>query len=178
MQRLCTMQEALETNILTDHPLTSILKHAHELSLIHTHTRMNYTHTHTHTHIHTPTLYFKYRNFWRSMIPNACIHKLSSSSHSHLRKYGDNHPCRSDQVMPLSEAAGLANHPTTKQGHTGVEGNRHTQAWNTFFCPKDHEKGRPGVQLLLAPWGFFQVESHQWLKNWHSCGYSARRLAL
>ena len=27
-------------------------------------------------------------------------------------------------------------------------------------------------------WDFFGVESYQWLKNWHSSGYPARRLAL
>ena len=27
-------------------------------------------------------------------------------------------------------------------------------------------------------WDFFRVKSYQWLKNWHSSGYPARRLAL
>ena len=34
-----------------------------------------------------------------------------------------------------------------------------------------------GVQIPLAM-GFFQVKSYQWLKNWHSSAYPARRLAL
>ena len=37
--------------------------------------------------------------------------------------------------------------------------------------------GRSQVQIPLAT-GFFQVESYQWLINWHSSGYPARRLAL
>ena len=40
------------------------------------------------------------------------------------------------------------------------------------------ENGRPWVWFLLAPWGFFWVESYQWLKNWHSCSYPVRHLAL
>ena len=30
------------------------------------------------------------------------------------------------------------------------------------------ESGRSGVRILLALWGFFQVESYQRLKTWHS----------
>ena len=36
---------------------------------------------------------------------------------------------------------------------------------------------RSGVRIPLAT-GFFRVESYQWLKNWHSSGYPAWRLAL
>ena len=39
------------------------------------------------------------------------------------------------------------------------------------------ETGRSGVRIQFVT-GFFQVESYQWLKNWHSSGYPARRLAL
>ena len=34
----------------------------------------------------------------------------------------------------------------------------------------------PGFESRLRD--FFGVESYQWLKNWHSSGYPARRLAL
>ena len=37
--------------------------------------------------------------------------------------------------------------------------------------------GRSGLRIPLVT-GFFRVESYQWLKNWHSSGYPARRLAL
>ena len=37
--------------------------------------------------------------------------------------------------------------------------------------------GRSGFRIPLGT-GFFRVESFQWLKNWHSSGYPARRLAL
>ena len=37
--------------------------------------------------------------------------------------------------------------------------------------------GRSGVQIPHVT-GFFRVESYQWIKNWHSGGYPARRLAL
>ena len=37
--------------------------------------------------------------------------------------------------------------------------------------------GRSGVRIQLAT-GFFQVVSYQWLKNWHSSGSPAKRLAL
>ena len=30
----------------------------------------------------------------------------------------------------------------------------------------------------FAPWGFFRIESYQWLKNWYFIGYTARRLTL
>ena len=40
------------------------------------------------------------------------------------------------------------------------------------------QEWRSRVRFLLAPWGLFQVESYQWLKNWHSSGYLARLLAL
>ena len=35
----------------------------------------------------------------------------------------------------------------------------------------------PGFESRLRQ-DFFRVESYQWLKNWHSSGYPARRLAL
>ena len=35
----------------------------------------------------------------------------------------------------------------------------------------------PGFESRLRR-DFFGVESYQWLKNWHSSGYPARRLAL
>ena len=35
----------------------------------------------------------------------------------------------------------------------------------------------PGFESRLHR-DFFGVESHKWLKNWHSSGYPARRLAL
>ena len=35
----------------------------------------------------------------------------------------------------------------------------------------------PGFESRLCR-DFFGVESYQWLKNWHSSGYPARRLAL
>ena len=35
-----------------------------------------------------------------------------------------------------------------------------------------------GFKFPLALWGFFWVESYQWLQNWHSIGYPARRLVL
>ena len=35
----------------------------------------------------------------------------------------------------------------------------------------------PGFKSRLR-WDFTEVESYQWLKNWHSSGYSARRLML
>ena len=35
----------------------------------------------------------------------------------------------------------------------------------------------PGFESCWR-WDFFGVESNQWLKNWHSSGYPARRLAL
>ena len=35
----------------------------------------------------------------------------------------------------------------------------------------------PGFESCLR-WDFFRVESHQWLKNWHSSGCPARHLAL
>ena len=35
----------------------------------------------------------------------------------------------------------------------------------------------PGFESRLR-WDFFGVKSYQWLKNWHSSGYPARRLAL
>ena len=35
----------------------------------------------------------------------------------------------------------------------------------------------PGFESRLRR-DFFGVESYQWLKNWHSSGYSARRLAI
>ena len=35
----------------------------------------------------------------------------------------------------------------------------------------------PGFESCLCR-DFFGVESYQWLKNWHSSGYPARRLAL
>ena len=34
------------------------------------------------------------------------------------------------------------------------------------------------LALQWLPWGFFQVESCQWLTCWHSSGYPARRLVL
>ena len=37
--------------------------------------------------------------------------------------------------------------------------------------------GEPGFESCLRQ-DFFGVESYQWLKNWHSSGYPARRLAL
>ena len=37
--------------------------------------------------------------------------------------------------------------------------------------------GGPGFESRLRR-DFFGVESYQWLKNWHSSGYPARRLAL
>ena len=37
--------------------------------------------------------------------------------------------------------------------------------------------GGPGFESRLRP-DFFGVESYQWLQNWHSSGYPARRLAL
>ena len=37
--------------------------------------------------------------------------------------------------------------------------------------------GRSGVRIPLAT-RFCRVESYQWFRNWHSSGYSARRLAL
>ena len=37
--------------------------------------------------------------------------------------------------------------------------------------------GRSGVRITLAT-GFFRVDSYQWLKNWHSRGYPARRLTV
>ena len=40
------------------------------------------------------------------------------------------------------------------------------------------ESGRSRVWFLLAPCGFFQVESYQWLKYWHSSDYPAKCLAL
>ena len=39
------------------------------------------------------------------------------------------------------------------------------------------ESGRSWVPIPLAT-GFFGVESYQWLQNWQSSGYPARRLAL
>ena len=35
----------------------------------------------------------------------------------------------------------------------------------------------PGFESHLRR-DFFKVKSYQWLKNWHSSGYPARRLAL
>ena len=35
----------------------------------------------------------------------------------------------------------------------------------------------PGFESFFRQ-DFFQVESYQWLRNWHSSGYPARRLAL
>ena len=57
--------------------------------------------------------------------------------------------------------------------------------WGTVWVPPhwpnssgvDPGSGRSGVQIPLAT-EFFQVESYQWLKNWHSSDYPARRLAL
>ena len=37
-------------------------------------------------------------------------------------------------------------------------------------------KASASVRFLLVLWGFFQVESYQWLQNGHSSGYPARRL--
>ena len=34
------------------------------------------------------------------------------------------------------------------------------------------------VWFLLSSWGFLQVESYQWLKNWYPSGYPVRRLVL
>ena len=39
------------------------------------------------------------------------------------------------------------------------------------------ESERSRVRIPLEP-GLFRVESYQWLQNWHSSGYPARRLAL
>ena len=40
------------------------------------------------------------------------------------------------------------------------------------------QSGRSRVRFPLSPWGFFRVQSYQWLKIWHFSGCPARRLAL
>ena len=40
------------------------------------------------------------------------------------------------------------------------------------------ESERCGAGFLLAAWGFFQIKSNQWFKNWHSSGCPAKCLLL
>ena len=40
------------------------------------------------------------------------------------------------------------------------------------------QSGRSRVRIPLVPGSFFGVESYQWLRNWHSSAYPARRLVL
>ena len=42
---------------------------------------------------------------------------------------------------------------------------------------ESHLRQDPGIESCLHQ-DFSRVESYQWLKNWHSSGYPARRLAL
>ena len=82
------------------------------------------------------------------------------------------------QLWPLSSFFSLS--ALSTHMHTAS----HTSHFSPFLPPR-WPSGKasasraedPGFESRLR-WDFFGVESYQWLKNWHSSGYPARRLVL
>ena len=64
---------------------------------------------------------------------------------------------------------------THMHSHTYMHAHVHRLGGLVVRCPP-RERKVPGSNPTCA--GIFSVSSYQWLKNWHSSGYPARRLAL
>ena len=123
---------------------------------------------------------------WLSTFPNQCVsvHVAKIKKEKRKKKKDQLHQSETAATLPGHTGRNTASHLYYRYGtdSTGV------QVFIYWFLrslqprwPSGEgiclEGGRPRVRFLLAP-GFFQVESCQWLKNWHSSGNPARHLLV
>ena len=187
------------------HAHTHMHTHMHTHTHTHTHTHKHtYTiHTHTHTQQHThPGLRWNCTQHplpsekaWVSGTPSTestitiCCKQSPLSSLQHVKL--------SEQIRPWDTLACCwdVKQPTNKQTNSSLQtrqskviihlhfiSNRYqcTSKWPPRWPSGKVSTSRaedPGFESRLCR-DFSGVESYQWLQNWHSSGYPARRLAL